>query len=354
MKSSLMILQNYEQNAIIQKIIFLFVFLTFLILCLLRTNNYICINTWLMFTPFWLWNIIVFTGLFILFLYKSFTITKFSLFYCLYQILLFTSQIFICIKLEENMLSWCSVFIPIYGLCILGFFTFTKEFCKLTLCDCEKFLALNIPSIILTGLRLDDYINWTWILVLIPFWITMGLIIALLLLLICMLCGLNRLTQKDLHDIIFIIGCLSIAFTFLTFVILLVCQLDKIKLFTYTEIFLPLIICIIFMLILTIFTEWLMNKVFGNTNNPNERNCTMEYITGSRSLRTASHGMSSDFHKDSTGRIPPGSFENNVGTVVSFNTNANNSNLSDEKMHFLYSNKLNQPIINENSISLPD
>ncbi|TNN13862.1 Transmembrane protein [Schistosoma japonicum] len=235
-----------------------------------------------------------------------------------------------------------------------GFFTFTKDICKLTLYDCEKFLALNIPSIVLIGLRLDDYINWTWILVLMPFWITMGFIIVLLLLLICMLCGLSRFTQKDLHDIIFIIVCSSIAFTFLTFVILLVCRLDNIKLFTYNEIFLPLIICIIFMLIVTIFIEWLMSRVSENTNGPTERNCTMEYISGSRSLKTTSHDRSSDFHDDSTGRISSGSFENNLGTVVSFNTDANNSNLINKEMHFLYSNKLNQPIINENSISLPD
>ncbi|CAH8448549.1 unnamed protein product [Schistosoma turkestanicum] len=364
-----MIVQNYLQNAVMQKTFFLLMSLTFLILCLLHINSYICVNAWLMFTPFWLWNILVFLGSLILLLLNSLKLTKFSLFYYLCQILLFTFQIILCIKLEKNILDWCVVFIPIYCLCLLGFLTFTKQFCELTVHDCEKFLALNLPCVILIALRLDNYINWTWVTVLIPFWIIIGFLIVLLLFLVCMLCGLSRFTQKDLHDIISTTGYTLIASIFLIFVVLLVCRLDNIKLFTYNEIFLPLIICVIFMLILTILTNWLVHKFSGNLHHHTRGNRLMEYASGSRlsvnnSLnhiqggntlvtdKNVSHIMSSEVRHDPTKKVASGPLEDSV--KPSLNTEAACSNLQEKEKHLLYLNKLNQSMITENSISLPD
>ncbi|CAH8453564.1 unnamed protein product [Schistosoma margrebowiei] len=366
-----MIVQNYLQNVLTQKALFLLVLSVNLILCLLKINDYIHINAWFMFMPLWLWNILVFAGSLILFLFKSLNLTKFCLFYYVYQILILTFQIFLCIKLEKNVLNWCVVFIPIYCLCVLGFLTFTKAFYELTVYDCEKFLALNLPCVILIALRLDNYINWTWVVVLIPFWIIMGFLIALLLFLVCMLCGLSRFTQKDFYDIVSMIGCTSVAFTFLIFVVLLVCRLDNIKLFTYNEIFLPLFICILFLLVMTISTNWLVSKFCGNINSSDGGNCLVGYTSGSRlsgntlldpiqrgntnvANITVSRDKYSEVHQNLTKNIASEPLENNIETVISPNTEALCSNLLIKEKHFIHSNKLNEPMIKENSLSLPD
>lgn len=366
-----MIVQNYLQNVLTQKALFLFALSANLILCLLRINDYIHVNAWFLFMPFWLWNILVFGGSLILFLFKSLNLTKLSLFYYLCQISILTFQIFLCIKLEKNALNWYVVFIPIYCLCVLGFLTFTKAFCELTVYDCEKFLALNLPCVILIALRLDNYINWTWVVVLIPFWIIMGFLIVLLLFLVCMLCGLSRFTQKDLHDIVSMIGCTSIAFTFLIFVVLLICRLDNIKLFTYNEIFLPLFICVFFLMIMTISTNWLVSKFCGNINSSSGRNCLMEYTSGSRlSANTSldpieggntlvaninvSRDKYSEVHRNLTKNTASEPLENSVETVISLNTETPCSNLLIKDKHFLHSNKPNQRMIKDDSLSLPD
>ncbi|VDQ06691.1 unnamed protein product [Trichobilharzia regenti] len=83
----------------------------------------------------------------------------------------------------------------------LRFLTVTKDFRRLNVYELEVFLSLNLPCIILIGLRLDNCIHWSWAVILIPFWITMAFLVVQLLhglFLVAILCGSNHFEQKDL------------------------------------------------------------------------------------------------------------------------------------------------------------
>ncbi|CAH8476837.1 unnamed protein product [Heterobilharzia americana] len=362
-------LQDYSRNVNFHRLIFLLFFLIFLTLCLLSIDKHIVIiNAWLLFTPLWIWNILVFTCFILLFLIKFITFTKFIAFYLIYQVHILLFQIFICFKLVNNYtFPWSIVLIPAYGLCILGFLTVTKDFRRLNIYELEIFLSLNLPCIILIGLRLDDYIHWNWTEVLIPFWITMTfLVIQLLhgLLLVGMLCGSNHFNQQDRNEtIIRITGYFFVAFSFLIFSILLVCRLDKIKLFTNKEIFSPLIVSVILMLILTLIIEYPNSIIiFGGVYPSDEENCSIGYTSGAQLSANSSsiitvQGLNSNLNRgvnasmdrcsDFTEKIQ---HESNSQMIQS-NGNTNNTNLLNKEMHFL---NLNRPIVTETSISLPD
>ncbi|CAH8830362.1 unnamed protein product [Trichobilharzia szidati] len=359
------------QSINVQRIIFLIFFLIFLSLCLLSLNEYIVIkNVWFIFTPLWIWNILVFTSLISLSIIKCTRLTKFFLFYCLYQVHIFLFQIFICLKLESDTFPWCVVLIPVFGLCLLGFLTVTKDFRRLNVYELEVFLSLNLPCIILIGLRLDNCIHWSWAVVLIPFWITMAFLVVQLLhglFLVAILCGSNHFEQKDRNQtIIRITGYSSVAFSFLIFSIFLVCKLDKIHSFTYVEIFSPLIISVILMLILTVFTEYPNNIILEALHTIHGENSSPGYFSGTQSSTNGSSNVVPcqvsnrivwtndlpDTCKDIKVRDSSNTCENktlldNSSQKILSNTRTTENDLLNKEMHLQIPNQ-------HTSLSLPD
>lgn len=69
---------------------------------------------------------------------------------------------------------------------------------------------------------------------------------------------------------------------------------------------------------------------------------------------TVSRDKYSEVHQNLTKSTASEPLENSIETVISPNTDAPCSNLLIKEKHFIHSNKLNQPMIKENSLSLPD
>ncbi|KAF5402843.1 hypothetical protein PHET_03467 [Paragonimus heterotremus] len=92
----------------------------------------------------------------------------------LYLLCLFMFEDFVCIRLQDQSMKWVWIFIPVYCVCGLGIFKWRIAEIDGQLCDIELFLSANIITFILIALRLDDWMDWTWTIVLMPLWIILG------------------------------------------------------------------------------------------------------------------------------------------------------------------------------------
>ncbi|CAF0733955.1 unnamed protein product [Brachionus calyciflorus] len=234
----------------------------------LRLDQTIQISYWIVFTPLWLWKLTAFIGMIVgscvwfrmtrknnsqnnsvPFDRNTFVQFKSMLFAFLTNLLLLLFELIICYKLNNHLIyiTWTICFIPLYILSILSLALTIWSIRYDRSYEIEIFCSLNILQFIFIALRLDQTIQWSWILVMIPMWLCMSIGLIILLYLFILTIISSRLTQRnsngrelsslqDTHVIYqtnFTQKFLSLLlktilyFSFLTFLILLISKLDQ-------------------------------------------------------------------------------------------------------------------------------
>lgn len=172
------LLQDFNPN----KFIVYFSTLIFTILLSLRLDNKITISYWLVFLPLWIWKSIALLGAFvgsIIWLrnpdYRvsnsSYVHFKSMLISISLQLLLVMFEILVCDKLETRRNTWILTFTPLIFISLLSISVCVWSVKNGREIELEFFAAINILQFVLIALKLDNIINWSWMVVFVPSWI---------------------------------------------------------------------------------------------------------------------------------------------------------------------------------------
>ncbi|XP_015790940.1 transmembrane protein 185B [Tetranychus urticae] len=166
--------------------------LLFSILFAFRLDGTITISYWLVFMPLWIWKCLVILGAVIGSLVwiknpeyrlseSSYIHFKSMLISLSLQLLLLMFELLVCDKLESGRHMWILAFIPLIFISLLSTAICIWAFKNDRAFELEVFCAVNVLQFVFIALRLDRFINWSWVVVFVPFWIVMCLaIIAVL------------------------------------------------------------------------------------------------------------------------------------------------------------------------------
>lgn len=87
------------------------------------------------------------------------------------QLLLLMFEILVCDKLETRRYTWSLTFIPLLFVSLLSISVCVWSVKNGRGFELEFFASINLMQIILIALKLDNFINWSWLVVFIPSWI---------------------------------------------------------------------------------------------------------------------------------------------------------------------------------------
>lgn len=166
--------------------------LAFSILLSLKLDNRITFSYWLVFLPLWIWKSIAALGAFVGLLVwirnpeyrlsnSSYVHFKSMLISLSLQLLLLMFEILVCDKLETRRHTWTLAFIPLMFISLLSISVCIWSVKNGRGFELEFFAAINILQIVLIALKLDNLINWSWIVVFIPSWILLCFAIVVIL-----------------------------------------------------------------------------------------------------------------------------------------------------------------------------
>ncbi|XP_052759667.1 transmembrane protein 185B-like [Mya arenaria] len=250
-------LQNLFQDFNPSKFVIFACLLIFSLLFSLRLDNTIQWSYWVVFTPIWIWKFLVISGSivgsYVWFRYPryrlegdSFVQYKAMVITTSLHLMLLVFDILACDNLQTEAHSWMFVFIPLMFMSIvaIGFCVWAikneRSF------ELELFCSVNILQFIFLALRLDNVIQWSWVIVFIPIWIVMcismiGVIYAIILAIL-----LSRspeiIRDQRRGNLTMAIGYSLLVIPMLIFEVLLANRLDGDNHFKYSAITVPLFI----------------------------------------------------------------------------------------------------------------
>lgn len=172
------VLQEFNPS----KFIVIFSTFIFCILFSLRLDNRIAISYWLVFLPLWIWKSTALLGALIGSIIwlrnpdyrmsnSSYIHFKSMLISISLQILLLMFEILVCDKLESKRNTWTMTFIPLLFVSLLSISVCVWSVRNQRGFLLEFFAAINILQFALIPLKLDNFINWSWVVVFVPTWI---------------------------------------------------------------------------------------------------------------------------------------------------------------------------------------
>lgn len=182
MPRALINVHSFLQDFNPSKFIVYFSTLLFTILFSLRLDNKITFSYWLVFLPLWIWKSIsvlgALVGIYIWLRNPEFRISNSSyvhfqsmLISLSLQLLLLMFEILVCDKLETRRHTWTLAFMPLLFISLLSISVCLWSIRNGRGIELEFFAAINILQIVLIALKLDNFLNWSWIVVFIPTWI---------------------------------------------------------------------------------------------------------------------------------------------------------------------------------------
>lgn len=162
--------------------------LLFSILFALRLDKTILISWWIVFTPLWIWKSLVILGALIGTIVwaqnpdyrqsdSSYIHFKSMLISLSLQLLLLMFELLVCDKLESSRHFWILAFIPLIFISLLSIAVCIWALKNDRGFEMELFCSVNILQFIFIALRLDKFITWSWVVVLVPIWILLCLAI---------------------------------------------------------------------------------------------------------------------------------------------------------------------------------
>jgi len=255
------------------KFIFFICLLPFSILLSLRLDRDIQLNCWTIFIPLWFLNLIVVLGAIVGTIAWSkhpesrrerdgYTDFKALLITVGLHITLFMFELLVCYKIElqQQRISgplWIVVFTPLFfaspiaiAACVWGF----KNDRSLEL---EAILSANILLFIFISLRLDHMVAWEWTAVFIPLWILMCLpCVAVLYYFIWALIFCRATYQADRKShLLMAFNWICIVVPLLFFQVMLAYKLDNSNTNTWKQVFYPLHLSLLALILSTFGTK---------------------------------------------------------------------------------------------------
>ncbi|CAK9291863.1 unnamed protein product [Gordionus sp. m RMFG-2023] len=237
----------------------------FIYLLALRLDEEIFWNYWYVFMPLWIYNIIVVIGALIgsavwwsnpryrldiesYIQYKAMILT-FAL-----HLLILMFEMLLCDKLQNGNYFWTLVFIPLLFASVISIPICVWSFHRHKSFDLPLCCGINCVQFIFFALKLDNFIQWSWMMIFIPSWMIECLsilgIISIIILTFTLIKSFHLLhiVRKNILSagIYFFI-----LIPILIFQILLISKLNDESKMKYTLIVFPLIISILLMLTLS-------------------------------------------------------------------------------------------------------
>ncbi|KAJ8939329.1 hypothetical protein NQ318_005690 [Aromia moschata] len=160
--------------------------LVFSTLFALRLDNYIVWSYWTVFTPIWVWKVLVISGAtvgsYVWWRYPHFRLEgeayihyKSMLISLALHLILLMFELLVCDQLESHRHLWTCVFIPLIFISIVSIAVCIWAVKHDRSFELELFCAVNVLQFIFLALKLDNFISWSWEVVFVPLWIVMCL-----------------------------------------------------------------------------------------------------------------------------------------------------------------------------------
>ncbi|XP_037544349.1 transmembrane protein 185-like [Nematolebias whitei] len=229
--------------------------LLFSMLLSLRLDGVIQWSYWAVFTPIWLWKLLVIIGASVgtgvwahnpQYRAEGETCVEFKamLIAVGLHVLLLMFEVLVCDRVARGDYFWLLVFMPLFfvspvsvAACVWGF----RHDRSLEL---EVLCSVNILQFIFIALRLDGIIKWPWLVVCVPLWILMSFLCLVVLYYIIwsvlFLRSIDIIAEQRRTHITMAISWMTIVVPLLTFEILLVHKLDGHNSLSYVCVFVPL------------------------------------------------------------------------------------------------------------------
>ncbi|KAJ4948772.1 hypothetical protein JOQ06_020295 [Pogonophryne albipinna] len=229
--------------------------LLFSVLLSLRLDGVIQWSYWAVFTPIWLWKLLVIIGASVgtgvwahnpQYRAEGETCVEFKamLIAVGLHVLLLMFEVLVCDRVARGDYFWLLVFMPLFfvspvsvAACVWGF----RHDRSLEL---EVLCSVNILQFIFIALRLDRIITWPWLVVCVPLWILMSFLCLVVLYYIIwsvlFLRSIDIIAEQRRTHITMAISWMTIVVPLLTFEILLVHKLDDHNSLSYVCVFVPL------------------------------------------------------------------------------------------------------------------
>lgn len=160
--------------------------LIFTAILALKLDDAITWSYWVVFTPIWVWKVIVVSGAavgtFVWWRHPHFRLEgeayihyKAMLISLALHLILLMFELLVVDKLTAGRHLWILVFIPLIFISIVSIAVCIWAVKHDRSYELELFCAVNILQFIFLALKLDKFINWTWEVVFVPLWILMCL-----------------------------------------------------------------------------------------------------------------------------------------------------------------------------------
>lgn len=157
---------------------------TFTALLSLRLDDELDWSYWVVFSPIWVWKILVVTGALIgnIVWWKNPHYRLEGQSYIQYRALLISLglhlfllmfEVLVADKLENQRHAWVSVFAPLILISLVSIAACIWAVKHDRSFELELFCSVNLLQFIFIALRLDKYIRWPWEIVFVPAWILM-------------------------------------------------------------------------------------------------------------------------------------------------------------------------------------
>lgn len=241
--------------------------LVFVLLFSLRVDEIVLWSYWLVFLPLWLWKTITLAGAFVGIVtwlrhpesrhdrmsfvqYRAMMITA-SL-----HLLLAMFEVLACIRLDGyTPIYWTLAFTPLFfasvlsiGLCVWAVKN-ERSF------ELELFCAVNVLLFIFIAIRLDGFIQWSWVVVFVPLWVamTVALVFMLYALVLAIVVMRSRtvLPEQRQINVNLAIGYIFIVIPLIVFEVLIAEKLDGVTHYYYSVICIPLYLALITLTLMT-------------------------------------------------------------------------------------------------------
>lgn len=192
MPRALINLHSFLQDFNPTKFTVYFSVLIFSVLFSLKLDNKITFSYWLVFLPLWIWKSLAFLGGSVGIFkwlrnpdyrasHSSCVHFKSMLISLSLQLLLLMFEILACDKLETRRHTWTLAFVPLLFISLLSISVCIWLVKNGRGIELEFFAAINILQIVLLALKLDNFINWSWMIVFIPSWILLCFAVVVML-----------------------------------------------------------------------------------------------------------------------------------------------------------------------------
>ncbi|VDO96329.1 unnamed protein product [Soboliphyme baturini] len=247
------------------KFVVYFMLLAFTLLFALKIDNFIDAPYWIVFLPLFAWKLLLMLGTIVgcishckyppgrneLFLELEFRsmILMFG-----ENMLLLTFEVMVCFKLQSDLpMLWILIFIPLLLESLIAILICIWLLRRERSFEFELFFAVNIVQFVFLALKLDGMVNWTWMVVFIPFWILICLVLIGVLyaavLAVLLIRSIDLMPEYRRQYVYSAIGCAFLVVPTVIFLVLLSNKLDGDSSLPYVLTSLPLyisLICLIF------------------------------------------------------------------------------------------------------------